>query len=172
MQKIAEYLRLIIFVTGVLVGIQAPSFVDQYGKSLQAHYLESQASLKEFQDDADRFFNGSMARLVEQYRKNPDPVVAEGGLSLSALIQRNSQLAEAYDLYYRNAFSPYLQVLFNPIADIRNEVIESYTYTIVLDSTAILVGIFVGLAAALVVELALGLLVFTLRYFTGKARRI
>ena len=172
MKKILEYLRLIVFVTGVLVGIQAPSFVDQYSKSLQAHYLESQTSLKVFKDDADKFFGGNLEQLVEHYRKNQDPVVIEGGLSITALVGRNEKLGEAYNLFHQNVFSPYLQVLFHPIPEIKSEVINSYTYTIVLDGTAILAGIVVGFITALVVELIVGFLVLFLRLFSGKVHRI
>ena len=49
MRKILDYLRLLLFTGGVLIGVQVPGFIDQYGKSLEAHLLESSQSLKEFQ---------------------------------------------------------------------------------------------------------------------------
>ncbi|MGD9843380.1 MAG: DUF2937 family protein [Steroidobacteraceae bacterium] len=153
MNKLLEYLRLICFVGGVLVGVQLPSLVDQYGKSLQAHYLESQLSVAEFQDDADKFFAGSIEKLIEYYRKNPDPVVNEGGLSIDALFQRHEQLRQAYQMFNANIYSPYVQTLFNPIVDIKQEVLASYTYAVILNHSAIMVGLLVGVISALLLEL-------------------
>jgi hypothetical protein len=47
-KHLMDYLRLVLFVCGVLVGIQVPGFVDQYGQRLEAHQLEAKLSLAEF----------------------------------------------------------------------------------------------------------------------------
>lgn len=168
MNKIFEYIRLIFIVAGVLIGIQGPGFVDQYGKALQAHYFESQNSLKEFQDDADRFFEGSLQKLVEHYRKTPDPVILEGGMSISKLLERNVALAKAYTAFQENAYSPYVQIILYPIEDIRKEVVESYTYTVVLNQTAILIGLLSGLLVALSLELIILIIKLAARSTTEK----
>ena len=157
MNKILEYIRLIIIVAGVLIGIQAPGFVDQYGKALQAHYTESQNSLQEFQDDADKFFGGSLHKLVEHYRNDPDPVFLEGGVSIATLLARNETLENAYNLFHEHPYSAYTQVLLYPVTDIREEVIASYTYTVVLNRSAVFIGLLSGFFVALTLELVLGI---------------
>ena len=65
-----SYLRLALFACGLLLGVQVPGFVDDYGKRVEAHRLESQQSLKGFQDTARRFFKGDLDALVAQQAPN------------------------------------------------------------------------------------------------------
>ena len=69
-----SYIRVFVLVGCSLIGIQVPGFVDQYGKSLESHLTESEIALNEFQDDADKYFNGSMERLIIRYQQNDDRV--------------------------------------------------------------------------------------------------
>ena len=55
-----SYLRLTLFAFGLLLGVQVPGFVDDYAKRVEAHRLESQQSLKGFQETARNFFKGDM----------------------------------------------------------------------------------------------------------------
>ena len=64
MTLISDYVRLLSFALGLLLGIQVPAFVDQYAKRVDAHWREARTNLGEFQLDADRYFNGDMQRLI------------------------------------------------------------------------------------------------------------
>lgn len=158
MKKIFEYLRLILFVGGVLIGIQVPSFVDQYGKRLDSHWQESEISLQEFKRDAGKYFSGDIQKLIEHYRKNEDPVVNDGGRSIAKLHDRNQQLADARQRFSQTQFSPYIQTLFEPIAEIRQETWTNYSFTIVLNTFAIVSGLISGLLLSALAELALAML--------------
>ncbi len=153
MKKISEYFRLIVFVMAMLVGIQAPSFVDQYGKSLESHLRESNLSLAEFQDDADKFFSGDLLKLIEHYQNTDDQVFNSGGESIDALYQRNQILQSASQEFKQSLFSPYFVTLKNPIPDIRDEVRENYTYSIILNKIAILLGVVFGFFALIIIAL-------------------
>jgi len=155
-RRVSEYIRLVTFVAGVLVGIQLPGFVDQYGKALQAHQRESAASLREFQDDAERYFGGSLEKLAEYYRSSPDEVFNAGGLSIGALAQRNEALTRAVNRFYQSPYSPYLQTLLEPVDEIRRDVIDRYTYTVVLNGWAIGFGLLSGFVCALLLDLLWG----------------
>jgi len=144
MKKIAEYFRLIIFVASMLLGIQAPSFVNQYGKSLESHLRESNLSLQEFQADADKFFSGDMLKLIQHYQKNDDKVFNAGGESIDNIYQRNQLLKSASQAFRKDTLSSYLVALKNPVPDIRDEVRENYTYSIILDKIAIFLGAIFG----------------------------
>lgn len=170
MTRLLEYLRTAIFVVGVLIGIQLPGLVDQYAKAIESHLSESQASLQVFQDDADRFFDGNLPSLVNHYKASADQVFNEGGNSIDVILTRNQMLTTAQNLLYRHSYSPYIQLLFNPVNDIRAEVISSYSYVIMLDASAIFIGLLVGILAAAVFESFSGLLVFVVRISSTKLR--
>jgi len=149
MKKIAEYFRLIIFVASMLLGIQAPSFVNQYGKSLESHLRESNLSLQEFQADADKFFSGDMLKLIQHYQKDDDKVFNAGGESIDSIYQRNQILKAASQAFRKDTLSSYLVTLKNPVPDIRDEVRENYTYSIILDKVAIFLGAIFGFVSLL-----------------------
>lgn len=153
MNKIFEYLKLIIFVGGVLVGIQAPGFVDQYGKSLESRVSESKLSVSEFQDDSDKYFNGDLDKLIDHYDKNDDPVIISGGESIGAIVSRNRYLTLALNEFSQSIYSAYHQVIFNPVAEVRNDVWDNYTYSIILNGSAITIGLVVGLLFLIALEL-------------------
>ncbi len=152
MARTLNYVWTIAFVAGVLIGIQLPGFVDQYGKALVAHHQEAAANLSEFQDDADRYFDGDLDDLIAYYRRSPDEVFSEGGRSIAAVAERVRMLEAAVRRFRAGALSPYIQTLLFPVPEIRREVAGDYTYTIVLDGSAILVGLLAGVLAALVFD--------------------
>lgn len=162
MNKIIEYLRLTLFVGGVLIGIQLPSYVDQYGKRLDAHWQESEVSVKEFKNDADKYFAGDIQALIDHYQKNPDQVINNGGRNIAALQDRNQLLTDARQRFFASQFSPYIQTIIQPVPAVRQETWESYSFTIVLNLFAITCGLISGFVIASLVELVLSLLGFVL----------
>lgn len=153
-----SYLRIILLITGVLAGIQLPGFVDQYGKSLQAHLIESERSLNEFRDEAERFFDGSIEELIAHYQASDDRIFQEGGQSISAIYQRNQRLNQAYRDFSKNAWNAYQQAFFTPVDDIQREVRASFSYTVKLNPGAILFGLVSGLLLAIFGEFTVRLL--------------
>ena len=154
MNKVLDYLRLILFVSGVLIGVQAPSFVEQYGKSLEAHYRESSLSLQAFENDAQRYFDGDLNKLIEHYQSNSDPVINAGGDNIRAIYSRNTVLAQARTAFYSSGYHAYMQVFFKPLLEIKAEVRANYTYSIVLNPSAIISGLGCGFMLSLIIELS------------------
>jgi len=155
MKVIFSYLRLILFLGGVLVGIQVPGFVDQYGKSLKSHFIESETNLNEFKDDAEKYFGGDMEKLIVHYKKDKDPVFTSGGESIDSIYQRNTELKVALADFNSGTISAYFQVFLTPVKDIKSEVWRDYTYSIRLDPSAISVGLVTGLLIAVLAEIFL-----------------
>ena len=153
MKKIIEYLKVAIFVVGVLVGIQVPTFVTQYGQSLDARLAESEKTLAEFQQTANTIFGGSLPRLIHHYLNSGDEVFVQGGRSLVAISERNSQLQAARAEFNRSLTSAYWHVLVNPIAEVRQDVWRGYQYAVVLNQAAIVFGIVMGLLLMALLEL-------------------
>jgi len=154
MRKILDYLRLLVFAGSVLVGLQVPGFIDQYGNSLEAHLAESSLGLDEFQQDAERYFDGSLDQLIAHYKNSPDPVIRDGGLSLSAIYSRNLILTRAWMAFNTSTYSAYTHVIFAPLNTIKNKVWSNYTYSILLDQSAIISGLSCGLALSLLLDLS------------------
>lgn len=170
MMKLHAYARLILFVGGVLFGIQIPGFLDAYGKSLESHFRESVRSLAVFQQDADRYFEGDLGRLIGHYGKAGDPVFRDGGRNIAAIRERKMLLEKALADFRKSRFSAVFHVLLRPVQDVRREVAETYTHIIRLDMGAISVGLFSGVVAALLPEI-LVYAVRTLWIFFLKALR-
>lgn len=162
MATLFSYLRLILFLGGVLVGIQAPVFVDHYGNRLEAHFLESEAGLREFRVDAQTHFGGDMKALIDHYKHDGDPVFQEGGKSIQRMHARFVELKEALFDFRQNAWKAYWQAIFAPVSDIQKEVVKNYSYAIKLDFGAILFGLVSGLILTVLGELALRALLFAL----------
>ncbi|SDU06632.1 DUF2937 family protein [Halopseudomonas salegens] len=156
-----SYLRVFVFLGCTLAGIQVPVFVDQYGKSLESHLAESRIALNEFQDDADRFFAGSLENLIAHYRSNADQVFNEGGRSIQSIYDRHLMLQRNVRQFQSNPWSAYSQVLLTPVPDVRQEVWKNYSYAIQLKPAAIAFGLVAGLIFTLGIELLLKLLLKT-----------
>lgn len=163
MKRLFEYLRLALFVGSVLIGVQVPSFVDQYGQRLESHALESSRALKDFQKDADTYFGGDLQRLIAHYQANPDQIINDGGRNISGLYERNQQLNNAFVAFSASRFSPYVQTLLSPVPEIRSKAMESYDFTIALNQDAIIAGLLTGLIIGLSLELLLTLLKLLVR---------
>lgn len=157
-----SYIRLSVFLACTLVGIQVPAFVDQYGKGLQSHLAESRLALNEFQDDADRFFGGSLERLIAHYRETNDQVFTAGGQSIDSLYQRNQRLSAKYRDFRHSAWAAYTQVMFDPVPEIRQQAWNNHTYVVRLAPEALAFGLASGLVITLFLE---GLLRLLLRPF-------
>lgn len=165
MAIITSYLRILLLVAGVLSGIQLPGFVDQYGKSLQAHLVESERSLNEFRSEADKFFDGSIEDLVAYYQASDDRVFQEGGQSINAIYQRYQRLNTAYKSFSQSGWKAYQQAFFTPVDDIQDEVQRNFSYTVKLNPGAILFGLITGFFLAVIGEL-------TVRLFAKPFRRL
>ncbi|MEM9479453.1 MAG: DUF2937 family protein [Verrucomicrobiota bacterium] len=155
MKKIWDYSKLVFFVAGVLIGIQVPGFVDQYGKSLESRLLESRVSVSEFQDDADKFFEGDLGKLIAHYEKTNDPVINAGGESISAIVSRNQFLENAFQDFNSSLVAKYFHVFATPVTEIQDHVWSTYTYGVVLNAPAIYVGLLAGVLFAALGELSL-----------------
>ncbi|MCB1668033.1 MAG: DUF2937 family protein [Porticoccaceae bacterium] len=147
--KLTEYFRLMLFSACLLAGLQVPAFVDQYHKSLIAHLSESELSLNAFQNDADKYFSGSLEELITHYLNSPDPVFNAGGHNIQQLYQRRATLVQALARFNQTAYSPYYYALIEPLADIQQEVWTHFTHTVVLNQVSIILGMACGIVPLL-----------------------
>lgn len=147
-----SYLRLALFALGLLVGVQVPGFVDDYGKRVEAHRLEAQQALKGFRETAKRFFKGDLDALVAHYRTSDDPVMRSDAQSVAVLVERANWLEREWQAMH----GPwYAQVWYLAVAADRQllqETYDAYRYQVLLVPEAIAWGIACALLLAWLVE--------------------
>ena len=143
---------------GVLIGVQVPGFVDQYGKNLEARLLESSQAVNQFQADADKFFDGDINKLIAYYQAKNDVVITAGANSITAIATRQAMLKTAWQAFNQSTLAQYQHVALAPISDIRSQVWQSYNYLIVLNPIAIGFGLIAGLLLAMILDLFIGLI--------------
>lgn len=165
-----SYIRLFVFLGCTLVGIQIPALVDQYGKSLESHLIESQRALGEFQNDADKYFNGSLEKLISHYKENGDQVFNAGGNSIQSIYDRNLVLKKNLQEFQSGSWAAYFQALLSPVPDVKKEVLKNYSYSIQLEPRAIAFGLVSGLIFAMAIEFLLRLL-FLIPKMPGRSLR-
>jgi hypothetical protein len=150
-----RYLMVIIACIALLVGLQAPSLVDQYQKRVDAHLREVTISLQSFQEIANRHFNGNMTQLIELHRISNEKPFQEEAAALEQMIQRKARFeaelaALAVALPHRIA-----HVLFRSDKEILDETFAQYTYTVPLNQDALVTGSVFALMVLLLMELLL-----------------
>lgn len=157
-----SYLRLALFACGLLLGVQLPGFVDDYGKRVEAHRLESQQSLTGFVDTARRFFEGDLEALVAHYRGSADPVMRSDAQSLAHLVQRAALLEREWQAMQGPWYARAWHLATAADGELFEETLEAYRYQVLLTPAAILWGVscallLAWLAESLVLLLAWGL---------------
>ncbi|MGF6207024.1 DUF2937 family protein [Pseudomonas sp. ADAK2] len=135
-----SYLRLVLFAAGLLIGVQVPGFISDYGKRVEAHLIEAQAGLRGFQGTANEFFKGDMQALVAHYRASEDPIFRSDADSLSTLLTRQVSLDKQYQAMQGPWYIRFLQVALAADPDIRKETWDGYSYQILLTPEAMIWG--------------------------------
>lgn len=159
-----DYIRLLVFALGLLVGVQLPGFVDQYGKRVDAHYQEARINFAGFQATADRHFNGDVEAMIQHHLASGDVVFQEDGASIGKIWQRlqmlGAELAAMQKPFPQRAF----HALFQANAELMAETRLNYSYVVPLNQEAVIAGVSMGLLLALLIE---GLLIGIARLFRG-----
>lgn len=60
----------LVFAVTLLLGIQIPSFLQQYEHRVDAHYQESQRQLNQLQIIADLYFSGDLQALLKKHQNS------------------------------------------------------------------------------------------------------
>ncbi|MGA2776783.1 MAG: DUF2937 family protein [Steroidobacteraceae bacterium] len=154
---VAGYVRLIVFAFGLLVGVQVPSFVDQYVKRVSAHSIEVANNFRGFQETADHYFGGDVEALIAHHAASPDPVFEKEAKTIREMYDRLRSLNAELAALRGPLIMQIVHVIFRSDRDILGETRSAYTYTVPLDPSGIASGIILGaILAALIESLFLG----------------
>ena len=153
MSTLYRYFLIIVACSAILFGIQIPSFVDQYEKRLDAHFIEVQTNLRGFQEIADRFHGGSLEALIEKHEKSNDATFQGEAKPIRDMYHRflkfqAEKAALATSLPKKLAF-----IAVQGDKDLVNETRKSYSYTIPLNQSAVISGFVSAGIVILVFEL-------------------
>jgi DUF2937 family protein len=146
------YLRLILFAVGLLAGVQAPGFIDQYAKRVSAHQIEVATDFRGFQQTADRYFGGSVEALIAHHAASQDPPFQQEGRAIQAMYDRLNALTAELAALRGPLIAQIVHVALRPNREILAETRAAYSYTVPLSPAAILCGVVAGALLALCVE--------------------
>ena len=152
---LAGYVRLIVFAIGLLVGIQVPSFVDQYAKRVSAHQIEVANNFRGFQETANQYFGGSVEALIAHHAASADKVFVDEAKTIREMYDRLKSLSAELAALNRPLILQIIHVLFRPNKEILGETRAAYTYTVPLNAPGILSGITLGALLAIIIEASL-----------------
>ena len=157
MDFLYRYLMVIVACISLLVGLQVPSFVDQYQKRVDAHLREVTVNLQPFQDIATKYFAGDLDKLIALHRNSDARPFKDEGVAIEKMVQR--KLRFEADLAALQTSLPLraLHVLLRGDREITDEVLGQYSYTVPLDQDALLFGAGAAIVILLTVELLLAL---------------
>jgi len=144
---------LVLFAAGLLLGIQVPSFMDQYQQRIDAHFREVSINITGFQDTADRLFSGDLESLIAYYRKSNDEVFQRDAASIQLIVDRYNQITTEQTALQGNMAASAWHIAFVSDRKFFNEAMEQYSYTVPLNSIAIQWGLALAVLSILAVDL-------------------
>ena len=160
---LANYLRLIIFAAGLLVGVQVPGFVDQYAKRVSAHQIEARENFRGFQEIADKYFKGDVEALIAHHSASDDRAFKDEAATIRTIYDRLASLTAELAAMRGSLLSQIAHVAFRSNRALLNETSTEYSYTVPLSPAAIISGIVIGAVLAMLVESLLAGCAYALR---------
>ncbi|MFT2091820.1 DUF2937 family protein [Paraglaciecola sp. 2405UD69-4] len=152
-----DYLRLMLFCSGLLIGIQVPAVVDQYEKRVNAQLTEAQGILAGFQQTAERFFAGDIQALLRHYELSEDAVFIDDAKNIRYIVDRVISLKAEQEVLSKSALQRTFHVLVTPEGDTFGQTMEQYSYVILIDLQALVWGVLFGFLSATLIEAILHL---------------
>lgn len=140
LKRISDYIRLGIFAAGILIGVQAPAFVDQYEKRVDAHLIEAKEILNGFQNTANRYFEGDIQRLITHYRNSQDKVFEDDANNIEFIVNRVETLKKQQQALSTNFLNQVRYLTLSADKELAFETFDNYSYVVPLNSQALISG--------------------------------
>ncbi|MCF2949500.1 DUF2937 family protein [Paraglaciecola aquimarina] len=167
MKFITDYFRLILFCSGLLMGIQIPAVVDQYQKRVDAHLVEAKELIAGFQQTADKYFNGDMSALVAHYEKSDDVIFRDDAKNIRFMSDRLNLLKAELAALQQSSIFRTSHVLLTPDSKILKETMQQYSYVILINPVALVWGLVSGFLVAALLDVIFGMLGYV---FVGRKK--
>ncbi|WP_413699703.1 DUF2937 family protein [Psychromonas sp. KJ10-10] len=152
MALLQRYSLKVIFALTLLIGLQVPSFSHLYETRLDAHFQESKMQLKQYQQLADRLFEGDLSAVLTHHNKSDVALFKAEASIIEALIKRTDFLSEQKTRLKQVAFKRYFFLMTQINQPLFNETKNNYQANIVLSSEAIIFGLIIATISTLSLE--------------------
>lgn len=150
MNKVLDYIRLSFFACGLLLGVQVPAYVSDFGQALNAQLIEANKAVTPFKKDAARYFDNDLNKLISHYQHLNDDIVGHGAEHIKQLSMREKILEKAVTAF---ANSPYLYTFTSDLSDIKLQVWRRFEGQIILKQDSITAALIAAISIALLAEL-------------------
>ncbi len=150
-----RYLMIVVACIALLVGLQLPNLADQYEKRVDAHLREVTINFQPYQKIADKYFSGSIEKLIEFHRQSGQKPFQEEGAAVEKMYQRKLRFEAEMSALKTSLPYRIVHILFNGDQEIRSETLAQYSYTVPLNQDALVVGAVIAAATLLALELLL-----------------
>lgn len=150
---IKRYSLQLVFTVSLLLGLQLPNFLQQYELRLQGHFSEAKLQLSEFQSLADTYFSGDLQMLIAKHKKSQVALfrdeanlIEQSYLRVQTLQQKVNYIDKP--MWYR--LGRLTQEMNQPLFQ---ATWKTYQANIVLNESAITVGVSIAVLLMLLLEL-------------------
>jgi hypothetical protein len=150
-----RYLMIVVACIALLFGLQLPSLADQYEKRVDAHLREVTINFRPFQEIADKYFNGSIEKLIEFHHQSGQKPFQEEGAAVEKMYQRKLRFEAEMSALKTSLPYRIVHILFNSDQEMMGETLSQYSYTVPLNQDALVVGAAIAAAVLLALELLL-----------------
>lgn len=166
-----RYSLMLVFAGSLLIGLQLPSFLQQYENRLDARYLESSEQLFKYQTLADLFFEGSLNELLKKHQNSHVAVFKAEADILEQLIERVDFLKGQKTSLNGNIFKRIAFLSGEINQPLFLETQSHYEANIILNKGAMMAGLSFALFSTLLLELFFVLVaLFSKRFFVVKIK--
>ncbi|MCK5818619.1 MAG: DUF2937 family protein [Psychromonas sp.] len=163
-----RYTLNVVFVFGLIIGMQLPNFLAQYELRLDAHYIESKNQLLQYQTLASLLFNGDINALIQKHKDSHVAVFKAEVLVIENTLNRFNALQQEKDDLKGSILHKLYFLITKIHTPLFKETSLSYKAEIVLNQDAILMGLVLALFSSVFCEL----LFFVLTFLKAKKTRL
>ena len=134
-----------VFAAGTFIGGIFPSYSFQYQHTLDAQLHQVGVDLALFQDIADRYHNGSLARLIQYHLDSEDPTFHDEGIAIQSMVTDQKRLTEASAAFELSFFAQALYLYQNGDPELEKATWDTYTPALVATEQALIFSLSIGL---------------------------
>lgn len=158
-----HYLTLVLFAAGLLLGLQAPNFVDQYETKIDEHLADSRAQLVGYFRTADHFGEGDIQGSMPQQTRSGNETEISDRQSIRKRYERLQRLELEKDALRSPLVGKVLHIILFAESVVLGETIREYSASVPLTAPAIFSGLLGGLVVCIIFELVYGAAMMVLK---------
>ncbi|MDX1705483.1 DUF2937 family protein [Pseudidiomarina sp.] len=154
-----RYFVLIIGASALLIGVQIPNFVTQYQQRLDAQLTEALVYYVQFEEIAERYFEGDMQALIRKHETSTEEVFRAEARPLRELVERVARYRYQQAQLDSSSFPE--QVWFvatQADPELRASTWRTYSFNVPLTQQAVITGAVFALLLVLLLDCCGGLL--------------